>query len=435
MARTSDVILSLGSNKGDRRGSLHEGLVRLKDAGFLSNRTSPVVESPALLPPNSPSQWNRPYLNLVVQGSTSLDLDSFSNLTKKIQSATGTKDPHSRWAPRDLDIDLVSWGDEVFQFDGTTLPDAEVYLKPYVLSPLVHMKPDFRFPGMRAKSVLELSCERSDIFHIPLWMGIVNLTPDSFSDGGIHCDPDKVGSTVEQMIEDGAGIIDLGAESTRPNATPVSHEEEWNRLSPALESVLGVCESCLFPPQISIDTYHPETALKAVQSGVDVINDVGGLGRVEMLDLAKSSDCTFVAMHSVSIPVDPSRSIDPDSDACEVFEAWLEERQRTWDKVGLDLSRVIIDPGIGFGKSSLQSLRLMRSVRRLRSHGFRLLIGHSRKSFLKTFSSRESSQSDPETVGASIQLCSQSVDILRVHDINSHIRAYLSWAHLLGNTV
>lgn len=363
-----------------------------------------------------------------------MDIESFSNLTKRIQSEMGTKDSHNRWAPRDLDIDIVLWGNEVIQFNGTTLPDTEMYLKPYVLSPMVHMKPDFRFPGMNSRTVLELSHSKSEIFHIPLWMGILNVTPDSFSDGGVHFDLDKVESAVKGMIENGVNIIDIGAESTRPNATPLSHEEEWNRMSPALELVQNVCESCLFPPQISIDTYHPETGVRAVQSGIDIINDVGGLGSDKMLDLAKSSDCTFVAMHSVTVPVDPSAGIDPESDACEVFETWLEERQGVWEEAGLDLGRIIIDPGIGFGKSSLQSLQLMRSARRLRNHGYRLLIGHSRKSFLKMFSLKESSDLDPETVGASIQLCSQSVDILRVHDINSNIRAYLSWAHLLDNT-
>ncbi len=434
MASTSDVILSLGSNKGDRRNSLHKGLARLQEVGYSISRISPIVESPAQLPPNSPSKWNRPYLNLVVQGSTSSDIESFSHLTKSIQSEMGAKDSHNRWAPRDLDIDIVQWGNEVVQFNGTTLPDTEVYRNSYVLSPMVHMKPDFRFPGMSAKTVLELSCTQSRTFHIPLWMGIVNVTPDSFSDGGVHFDPDKAESTVKGMIEDGVNIIDIGAESTRPNATPLSHEEEWDRLSTTLELVQGICKSCLFPPQISIDTYHPETALKAVRNGVDIINDVGGLGNSEMLDLAKSSDCTFVAMHSVTVPVNPSASIEPESDACEVFETWLQDRQRIWEEAGLDLSRIIIDPGIGFGKSRLQSLQLMRSARRLRNHGFRLLIGHSRKSFLKTFSLQESSELDSETVGASIQLCAQSVDILRVHNVNANIRAYLSWAHLLDNT-
>ena len=434
MARTSDVILSLGSNKGNRRQYLHTGLTRLQDVGYSINRVSPIVESPAQLPPNSPSQWNRPYLNLVVHGSTSLDIESFSKLTKRIQSEMGLKDAHSRWAPRNLDIDIVSWGNEVVHFNGTTFPDSEVYLKPFVLSPLVHMNPDFRFPGMSAETVLDLSCSHSENLHIPLWMGILNVTPDSFSDGGVHNDLDNVESTTKIMIEDGVNIIDIGAESTRPNATPLSAKEEWNRLSPVLDLVQNICESCLFAPQISIDTYHPETALKAVQNGVDIINDVGGLGCDEMLDLAKSSDCTFVAMHSVTVPVDPSVSIDPDSDACEVFETWLDRRQKTWEDAGLDLSRIIIDPGIGFGKTSLQSLQLMRSARRLRSHGYRLAIGHSRKSFLKTFSNQGSSELDPETVGASIQLCSQSVDVLRVHNVNAHVRAYLSWAHLLDNT-
>ena len=257
MARTSDVILSLGSNKGNRRQYLHAGLTRLQDVGYSINRISPIVESPAQLPPNSPTRWNRPYLNLVAHGSTSLEIESFSHLTKRIQSEMGVKNAHSRWAPRNLDIDLVSWGNEVVHFNGTSFPDSEVYLKPYVLSPLVHMKPDLQLPGMSAETVLDLSRSHSEILHIPLWMGILNVTPDSFSDGGIHFDLDNVESATKRMIEDGVNIIDIGAESTRPNATPLSAEEEWDRLSPALELVQNICESCLLAPQISIDTHQP----------------------------------------------------------------------------------------------------------------------------------------------------------------------------------
>ena len=433
MARMSDVILSLGSNLGDRKYYLHMGLARLRENGYLINQVSPVVESPAQLPPNSPSQWNRPYLNLVVRGSTSLDIEAFLRLSKKIQTDLGTKDAHNRWAPRNLDIDIVMWGDEIARADGKVFPDPEVYMNSYVLSPLVHMSPGLRFPGTGSKTVFELSCSQSDQFHIPLWMGILNITPDSFSDGGRYFELENLRPSTESMIENGVNIIDIGAESTRPNATPLSYDEEWDRLQLALELVQDVCSSCLFAPQISIDTYHPETAYKALENGVDIVNDVSGLGNDAMLDIAKSSNNTFIAMHSVTVPVDPTKSIDPESDACEIFEAWLESRQRIWEEAGIDLNRIVIDPGIGFGKSSLQSLQLMRSAKRLRNHGHRLLIGHSRKSFLKTFAVRETRDLDPETVGASVQLGSQSVDILRVHNVGAHTRAYLSWAHLQDN--
>jgi len=152
-----------------------------------------------------------------------------------------------------------------------------------------------------------------------------------------------------------------------------------------------------------------------------------------MLALARDSGKRFVAMHSVTVPVDPNVSIAQQADACVVFERWLDERQRLWVRSGLDLNQIIVDPGIGFGKSSLQSLELLRSIQRLRKCGHRVLIGHSRKRFLKSFSSFDSAELDLETIGASLNLCDQSVDILRVHDVASHTRAYLGWAHLLGN--
>lgn len=433
MTSNFNPILSLGSNLGDRRQYLHAGLDRLRENGYRIDQVSPIVESPAQLPPNSPSRWNRPYLNLVVRGNTALDLESFLRLCKLIQTDLGAKDAHNRWAPRNLDIDVLVWGDEVVCADGKFFPDPREYLNAYVLSPLIHMCPDLRIPGGDSKTVFDLSCSQSNFFHIPLWMGILNITPDSFSDGGCHFDPDKVRLRAETMIEDGVNIIDIGAESTRPGATPLPHDEEWNRLQPALELVRDVCRSCLFAPQISIDTYHPETAYKALEQGVDIVNDVSGLTNEGMLEIARSSDSTFVAMHSVSVPADPNRRIEPESDPCGIFEAWLADRRKIWKEAGVDLSRIVVDPGIGFGKDGLQSLQLMRSAQQLRNHGHRLLFGHSRKSFLKTFAVRDSHELDSETVGASLQLCSKSVDILRVHDVGTHTRAYLSWAHLQDN--
>lgn len=433
MKQRTDVLLSLGSNFGDRKTHLNTGLERLARTGCLIRQISPIVESPAQLPAQSPSEWNRPFLNLVAIGETDKDFDVFQRDAKAIQMEY-SKPGISKWSPRELDIDIVHWGKKAPPNQEHSEGILPVFTRPYVLNPLLHIAPGWPVTDQGDLTALELSVRSTIELHIPIWMGILNVSPDSFSDGGRYKTPEDVRAQADHMIQNGVNIIDIGAESTRPNATALSDDVEWQRLLPAIEQVKESCANTLLAPEISVDTYHPVNAEKALNQGVDIINDVSGLRDDHMLALARESGKTFIAMHSITVPVDPTISIGAREDACRVFETWVEESRRLWENKGLDLDKIVIDPGIGFGKSSLQALDLMRSVKRLRKFGHRVLIGHSRKRFLKAFSDLESSELDLETIGASLNLCAQSVDILRVHDVEAHTRAYLSWAHLLDNT-
>ena len=433
MKQRTDVLLSLGSNFGDRKTHLNTGLERLARTGCLIRRISPIVESPAQLPAQSPSEWNRPFLNLVAIGETDKEFDVFQRDAKAIQMEY-SKQGISKWSPRELDIDIVHWGKKAPPNHQHIEGIRPIFTRPYVLNPLLHIAPGWPVTDQGDLTALELSVRSTIELHIPIWMGILNVTPDSFSDGGRYKTPEDVRAQADHMIQNGVNIIDIGAESTRPNATALSDDGEWQRLQPAIEQVKESCANTLLAPEISVDTYHPVNAEKALNQGVDIINDVSGLRNSHMLALARESGKTFIAMHSITVPVDPKISIGAREDACRVFEKWVDGSRRLWEKKGLDLDKIVIDPGIGFGKSSLQALDLMRSVKRLRKFGHRVLIGHSRKRFLKAFSNLESSELDLETIGASLNLCAQSVDILRVHDVEAHTRAYLSWAHLLDNT-
>ncbi len=432
MAQKVEIVLSCGSNFGDRRKNLASGLFSLKQIELHDIQVSPVVESPAELPLGCPSDWNKPYLNLIVRGATYLDFESVCRTTKEIQRQLGRR-KISKWEPRSLDIDIICWDQEPVQSNGKSIPDPGTFKRPFVLSPLVHLDPGFRLPFDPEITALNFSNSSSVEFHIPLWMGIINVTPDSFSDGGQHMDLRSIEKTANNMISHGVHIIDVGAESTRPKATSIEADEEWKRLEPVIDLIKGMIDQVEFGPSISIDTYHPETAKKSLLKGVDIINDVGGLQSEQMCAIARESQKLFIAMHSVTVPVDPKISIDPATDAVELFENWVKKSQILWDESQLDRSQIIIDPGIGFGKSSLQNLHLMRSTRQLRQLGHRVLIGHSRKRFMKSFSNFKTPELDLETIGASLQMCSQRVDILRVHNIEANLRAYLSWAHLMKN--
>lgn len=423
------TYLGLGSNIGDRRESLRRGIAALENDGVAVRRVSPVVESPALLPPDAPPDWNLPFLNIVLDAQTHDEPDALRRKIKLIEQSLG-RGQDNRWAPRPLDIDILLWGDAHIESETLTIPHRDVHRRSFVLTPLMALAPRLRLPGRPEKTVLEWS--HSLRSHIPLWMGIVNLTPDSFSDGGLFTGWTDAEAHIDEMLAAGVNIIDLGAESTRPGAEPIAAAEEWRRLEPVLARLLEKIGDDRLRPRVSVDTYHPETARIALELGVDIINDVSGLTNPAMIELARSSDADWVAMHSLSLPVDKNETLAAGESAYAAVEAWLLERLETWDKTGIDVARVIFDPGIGFGKDALQSLELLRSAGRFREHGLRVLVGHSRKSFFGNLAGASAEDRDFATVGASLALCEQGIDILRVHNVPLHVEAYRGWSHTLA---
>jgi dihydropteroate synthase/2-amino-4-hydroxy-6-hydroxymethyldihydropteridine diphosphokinase len=421
------IFLGLGSNLGDRRAELGAAITALERNGVAVVRVSPIVESPALLPPGAPPEWNLPFLNLVLECSPAVGREELLKRIKRIEQQRG-RAAGERWAPRPIDIDILLWNDERCAEATFTVPHPGIAERNFVLAPLLALEPSLVIPDGAGKTVLERV--RALPNHIPLWMGIVNLTPDSFSDGGEHADWEVIEAHVDRMWEAGAQIIDFGAESTRPGATPLTAAEELARLTPVLERVVAKFRSERLRPLISVDTYHPETARRALALGADIINDVGGLTAPAMLELAATHEADWVAMHCLGLPADPRRTLPPDADACAAVEQWLEERLTAWTRAGLELDRILFDPGIGFGKNPLQSLALLRNIRRFHKYGLRCLVGHSRKSFMQSFASRDSHERDVATVGASLRLCQQGVDVLRVHNVPLHAAAYRGWAAL-----
>jgi len=426
-----NTYLGLGSNLGDRRANLRTAVAALESNGVRIKRVSPTVESPALLPHPAPADWNRPFLNLVAECVSDDQPQSLLERIKTIERELGRENPE-RWSPRPIDIDILLWGDEQISTDQITIPHPSLHRRGFVLTPLVALNPSLCIPGLGNTTVLQWSTRLNH--HIPLWMGIVNLTPDSFSDGGQLADWTDVCAHVDRMVEAGAHIIDLGAESTRPGAKPLTPNDEWSRLAPALEQLFDKYRGDVLRPLISVDTYHPEVAQRAVQLGVDIINDVGGLSSPAMLELAGASGIAsgiqFVAMHHVSLPADPAQVLAAESDPYEAVECWLHERLVAWNRASLDIDRIIVDPGIGFGKTALQSLQLMRQAGRLKQNGLRCLVGHSRKSFMTSFASQDTEERDLVSIGASLNLIAQGVDIIRVHNVPAHVSAYRGWAHL-----
>ena len=422
------IFLGLGSNEGDRHTNLQQAVAQLQFNGFEISAISPLVETPALLPEDAPPAWNKPFLNCVVCGQANWEPLQGLQIAKKIEAGLGrqpTKQGAKKWAPRPLDIDLLIWHDQIVDTKALTIPHYAITERAFVLTPLLHLQPDLVIPGQQ-QTVFEL-CQT--IKPSPLWMGILNLSPDSFSDGGAWDDEEALIGQIDALRAENVQIIDIGAESTRPNALAIGAAQEWQLLQPVFNLANQRFQGHSIKPILSVDSRHAATLEKSLHHGASMINDVSGLRDSAIMALAKDSGCQVVAMHSMSIPADPDILLPTHDSAVNQLRDWLHRNIERWLDNGLDLNKIIFDPGIGFGKNPLQSLELLQQCHALKESGLRLLIGHSRKSFMNGFTDQPFGERDLETLGISLSLCQQGVEIIRVHNPIMHIRAYRGWAH------
>jgi dihydropteroate synthase len=254
----------------------------------------------------------------------------------------------------------------------------------------------------------------------PALMGILNITPDSFSGDGL-LGADAV-AAAEAMAQAGVQYIDVGAESTRPNAPALDSEAECARLLPVLQALAQ--QPWRARLRISVDTRHARTAALALALGMDTINDVSGLADPAMLEVLRSSSCEVVVMHALSAPVDPQLNLPPDADALQVVLDWKASTVARVQAAGIEPARLLLDPGIGFGKTALQSLALMQGAGVLVASGGRWLVGHSRKSFLKLFTAAEAGARDDLTLAYSASLAHAGVQVVRVHAVQRHVALF-----------
>jgi dihydropteroate synthase len=255
---------------------------------------------------------------------------------------------------------------------------------------------------------------------VPLLMGIVNVTPDSFSDGGKFLETDAAVKHGLQLAADGADILDIGGESTRPGAEPVDAEEELRRVMPVIESL---CKQTDVP--VSIDTSKAVVARSALDAGAEIINDVTSLtGDPAMLPLAVEMGCGVCAMHMQGTPSTMQDNPVYTDVVAEVIE-FLRGRRDALLTAGIAQDRIALDPGIGFGKTTEHNLQLLGNIRRLHELTCPVLIGHSRKRFL-------SDRGASGTIEVAMTLARQRVQILRVHDVAAIRQALIAFQAVGG---
>ena len=255
----------------------------------------------------------------------------------------------------------------------------------------------------------------------PIVMGILNATPDSFSDGGKFRTPKDAVAQAENMIANGVDLIDIGGESTRPGAEPVGLQEELDRVLPVIEAL----KDCGIP--LSIDTYKSETMRQALKAGVDCVNDIWALRQDGSIDaVLENTNCGVVLMHMQRDPL--TMQFNPDyTDVVAEVKQFLKERTELLISKGIASNRIAIDPGFGFGKSLEHNLKMLANFAEFSSLGLPVLAGISRKSMLGKVTGKDTNERVAASIAAAVMAADRGAKIVRVHDVAETVDALKLW--------
>ncbi|WP_176053942.1 dihydropteroate synthase [Paraburkholderia caribensis] len=262
-------------------------------------------------------------------------------------------------------------------------------------------------------------------FERPLVMGILNVTPDSFSDGGLYAEPSKARRQAELMLAEGADIIDIGGESTRPGAPPVPLEDELNRVIPLVKELSGA------GIPVSVDTYKPEVMRHALAAGADLINDIWGFRMPGAIEAVKDSQCGLCVMHMLGEPQTMQAGEPAYADVVAEIRAFLDERVNTLMGAGVAKNRICVDPGFGFGKTVEHNYALLAHLPEtapIVGTPLPILAGMSRKSMLGAVVQRPPQQRVVASVAAAVCAAERGAAIIRVHDVEQTVQGLQVWA-------
>lgn len=260
----------------------------------------------------------------------------------------------------------------------------------------------------------------------PLIMGVVNVTPDSFSDGGLFSDATSAAAHARRLIGEGADILDIGGESTRPGSAAVVLDEERRRVLPVIEAL----SACGVP--VSVDTRKPELMREAVAAGAAMVNDVTALSGPGALETVAQADCAICLMHMQGDP--STMQVNPSyRDVVREVRDYLAGRVAAAETAGIARERIVVDPGFGFGKTLEHNLVLLRALAEFRSLGVALMVGLSRKAMLGRLTGREPLERIHASVAAALLAVQNGAQIVRVHDVAATRDALTVWRAVMGN--
>ncbi|MGL9758751.1 MAG: dihydropteroate synthase [Wolbachia sp.] len=417
------IYISVGSNVGNRFSHLQRAAQLLKERYFKDLKSSIILETKAILPNGAPPEWDKPFLNMIVYGNCSSSPEELLKSLKQIECDIGRPQVYEKWAPRVIDLDILLWDDLTLDTPYLRIPHPELINRPFLLHLMAMLNPMDKTFGIVNHNIQD--CFLKSLTLSPELVGIVNITPDSFSDGGLYYDADQATKQALQLVSDGASIVDLGAQSTRPGSLIQTPKAEYARLKPVLDNLNQYMK--VGDIKVSIDSFWPDVILDVLEHyNITWINDVKGDLDNNTLKAIASSKCSIVIMHSLSIPPHKDNIIPGNTDT---INHWTEKSINRLLNLGFNESSIIIDPGIGFGKSLYQNIWILRNIEALQSFGCKVLVGHSRKSFISSFSTELVFNRDLETIALSSALHNK-IDFLRVHNVRDHMRFFVAQAAL-----
>lgn len=393
------IYLALGTNLGNRLRNLQIAIDEISKF-FDVKMQSHIIETSAILLPNAKEGWDVPYCNMVIAGKSAQDpLDLLSRL-KAVEAKLGRRLDDAKWAPRVIDLDIVSYYGRAIDCDALTIPHKEIANRDFLQFLLLEI-------GYVVPENIKLDISQySPINHFilnPKFVGIVNVTPDSFSDGGCFLSAENAIHHAHRLYQDGAFIVELGAQSTRPGHKEVGEDEEIRRL----ESVLTMCSDI----DISIDTYCDKVVTHTIKNHKNVkwINDQNSKLQPETIKSIADHDMKLVVMlHGMDLE-------------------WFKYRVQILENLGVKKDNIIVDPGIGFGKKKHENISMIKNMQEMNQIGCEIMLAHSRKSFMSLFSSGAASNRDVETIAVSAFAHNMmDVDYIRVHNVRDHMKFFVS---------
>ncbi|XP_019180042.1 PREDICTED: folate synthesis bifunctional protein, mitochondrial [Ipomoea nil] len=465
-SQEQEVVIALGSNVGDRLHNFDEALEQMRNSGIKITRHGCLYETAPAYVTDQPR-----FLNSAVRGVTKLGPFELLRVLKKIERDMGRSDG-IRYGPRPIDLDILFYGKFKINSESLIVPHERIWERPFVVGPLI----DLLGSDIDSDTVAcwhSFSRHSGGLFGVwdklggdslvgkdgmrrvlpvgnRLWdwssktsvMGILNLTPDSFSDGGKYLSVEAAVTQVRSMLTEGADIIDFGAQSTRPMASKISAEEELGRLIPVVEAVTKMPEA--EGKLLSVDTFYSQVASEAISKGVHIVNDVSS-GRLDsnMHTVVAALKVPYIAMHMRG---DPSTMQNRENliydDVCKEVASEVYARVRDAELAGIPAWRVIIDPGIGFSKNTKQNLDILMGIQTIHTEIAKkslavshapLLAGPSRKRFLgEVCDHAAAAERDPATVASVTAAVLNGANIVRVHNVRDNADAVRLCDAMLG---
>jgi dihydropteroate synthase/2-amino-4-hydroxy-6-hydroxymethyldihydropteridine diphosphokinase len=421
--------LSLGSNLGNTSQNIEDAY------GLLASKCKILKKSSTILTKAYGITDQPDFANSAIKVETELEPLELLEFIKSIEMKLGRLE-NERWRERLIDIDIIFYDNLVLDianedqellvskdpivYNLLTIPHKDYHNRIFVLEPLLEIEPELVDPANGIKLIQTyrslVNCYASILdSQSTLIMGILNVTPDSFSDGGKNSNLSIVIENYKQMVTDGADIVDIGGESTRPKAVPVSLQEEIDRVIPLIKGIRSFDQKTI----LSIDTYKPEVAELALQNGVDIVNDITGLTNPKMIAVIARYNCPIVIMHKKGDPSTMQDSPYYEDVAQEVYDFFVRQIELC-KEAGIE--KIILDVGIGFGKRLQDNLDLIKNLEKFVELGYPLLFGSSRKGMYRELFGLDVDNREEVTMATTAFVIQKKAKIVRVHNVRGNKR-------------